>query len=67
MTPGGSFPYTLGRIDHGFNVNPAQCAVACKQCPSTFLGKFYTDSLVHNEISLDLLVKVVGEVRKYFI
>ena len=29
--------------------------------PVDFLGKFYTDSLVHSQKSLDLLVDVIGE------
>jgi hypothetical protein len=37
---------------------------SCQLAPKEFLGKFYTDSLVHSEDSLDLLIKVIGEVRE---
>ncbi|KAJ3059477.1 hypothetical protein HK102_009967 [Quaeritorhiza haematococci] len=30
---GGSFPYTLGRIEHGFRVRPDLCAVRCQKSP----------------------------------
>lgn len=59
---GGSFPYTIGRIEHGFNVRPDLCATDCIINPRDFLGKFYTDCLVHDPSALDLLLKVIGEV-----
>ena len=59
---GGSFPFTVGRIQHGYNVRPDLCAVNCDVAPQEFLGKFYTDSLVHDPTALDLLVDVIGEV-----
>jgi aminocarboxymuconate-semialdehyde decarboxylase len=37
------------------------CATECDVSPIDFLGKFYTDSLVHSQRSLDLLVDVIGE------
>lgn len=60
---GGSFPFTIGRIQHGYDVRPDLCAIECPIGPKEFLGKFYTDSLVHNQASLDLLIKVIGEDR----
>ena len=59
---GGSFPYTAGRIQHGYNVRPDLCATDCNKPPLDFLRKFWTDSLVHDTDALDLLVKVIGEV-----
>ena len=59
---GGSFPYTAGRIQHGYKVRPDLCATNCSKPPLDFLGKFWTDSLVHDTNALDLLVKVIGEV-----
>ena len=35
----------------------------CKIPPREFLGKFWTDSLVHDPDALKLLIKVVGEDR----
>ncbi|XP_030912679.1 2-amino-3-carboxymuconate-6-semialdehyde decarboxylase isoform X2 [Geospiza fortis] len=58
---GGTFPYTVGRISHGFNVRPDLCAVDNKVDPRRYLGSFYTDSLVHDHGALRLLTSVVGE------
>jgi aminocarboxymuconate-semialdehyde decarboxylase len=57
---GGSFPATLGRIDHGFNVRPDLCAVDNPYSPRKYLGRIYFDSLVHEAAKLDFLVKLVG-------
>jgi len=57
---GGSFPYTLGRIEHGFEVRPDLCAIDNKRNPREYLGKFWLDSLVHDELMLEYLVKLVG-------
>ena len=32
---------------------------------SDYLGRIYTDSLVHDEKALQLLIDIVGEVRLY--
>ncbi|GCB77195.1 hypothetical protein scyTo_0015627 [Scyliorhinus torazame] len=58
---GGAFPYTIGRIEHGFNVRPDLCAMDNKTSPRKYLGHFYTDSLVHDPIALKLLVEVIGK------
>lgn len=60
---GGAFPFTVGRIEHGYNVRPDLCATNCDVGPRSFLGKFYTDSLVHDPVSLKLLIDVIGEDR----
>ncbi|XP_027008109.2 2-amino-3-carboxymuconate-6-semialdehyde decarboxylase [Tachysurus fulvidraco] len=58
---GGAFPYTIGRIEHGFNVRPDLCATDNKNNPRKYLGSFYTDSLVHDSLALQLLVDVIGK------
>ncbi|TRY59287.1 hypothetical protein DNTS_016363 [Danionella cerebrum] len=58
---GGAFPYTIGRIEHGFNVRPDLCATDNKINPRKYLGSFYTDSLVHDPLSLKLLIEVMGK------
>ncbi len=60
---GGSFPFTVGRIKHGFDVRPDLCAVDNEVCPSEYLGKFYVDSLVHDADALRFLVNQMGENR----
>ena len=59
---GGAFPFTVGRIEHGYNVRPDLCATNCKVSPRGFLGKFYTDALVHDAKALNLLMDIIGEV-----
>ena len=58
---GGSFTSTLGRIEHGFNVRPDRCAADNKFSPSSYLGKFWLDSLVHDPKMLDHITDYVGE------
>jgi len=58
---GGSFPATIGRIEHGFHVRPDLCAVDNNVNPREYLGKFYLDSLVHDPKVLEYLVSLVGE------
>ncbi|KAK8745387.1 hypothetical protein OTU49_000163 [Cherax quadricarinatus] len=60
---GGSFPFTVGRIQHGYNVRPDLCATECNSPPRSYLGKFWCDSLVHDADALKLLIKVIGERR----
>lgn len=57
---GGSFPYTLGRIEHGFEARPDLVAVDNPRNPREYPGKFWLDSLVHDKLALDYLVKLVG-------
>ena len=57
---GGSFPFTLGRIDHGYTVRPDLCAMDNSILPSEYLGKFYVDSLVHDENALLFLINQIG-------
>jgi aminocarboxymuconate-semialdehyde decarboxylase len=58
---GGSFPGTMGRIEHGFKVRPDLCAVDNPVNPRVYLGKFYVDSLVHDPVMLKYLIHLVGE------
>jgi len=57
---GGSFPATIGRIDHGFKVRPDLCAVDNPHSPRKYLSRMYFDSLVHEATKLDYLIKLVG-------
>jgi len=57
---GGSFPFTLGRINHGFKVRPDLCAVNNNILPSEYIGKFYIDSLVHDKKTLEFLITIIG-------
>lgn len=57
---GGAFPYTIGRIEHGFLARPDLCAAENDVNPREYLGKFYVDSLVHDPDALRLLIKLMG-------
>jgi aminocarboxymuconate-semialdehyde decarboxylase len=57
---GGSFPGTLGRIQHGFDVRPDLCAVDNAVAPSAYLGRFWLDSLVHDPAMLQHVVNLCG-------
>jgi len=58
---GGSFPATIGRIEHGFNVRPDLVAIDNPINPRDYLGNFYLDSLVHEPKMLDFIVDLIGE------
>jgi aminocarboxymuconate-semialdehyde decarboxylase len=58
---GGSFSAIVGRLDHGFQARPDLCAVDNNVLPSSYLGKFYVDSLVHNPRVLQLILETFGE------
>ena len=58
---GGSFPYTIGRIEHGFNVRPDLVQIDNKINPREYLGKFWVDSLVHDSSAFHFLMDMVGE------
>ncbi|MCZ6700003.1 MAG: amidohydrolase family protein [Planctomycetota bacterium] len=57
---GGSFLWTIGRIEHGFFVRPDLCAVDNPRNPREYLGRFYLDSLVHDPDVLRHLIKLIG-------
>jgi aminocarboxymuconate-semialdehyde decarboxylase len=66
---GGSFPFTVGRIEHGFHVRPDLCATDNKANPRSYLAhggvpaRFYVDSLVHDADALRFLVNLFGAQR----
>ena len=57
---GGSFPATIGRIEHGFNVRPDLVAVDNKVNPREYLKRIYLDTLVHDPMMMDYLVNLMG-------
>jgi aminocarboxymuconate-semialdehyde decarboxylase len=67
---GGSFPGTIGRIQHGFEARPDLCAVENTVSPSEYVkqadwrpARFYVDSLVHDARALAYLVDLMGAER----
>jgi len=68
---GGAFPFTIGRIEHGFSVRPDLVAIDSRINPRSYLARiderggaaparFYVDSLVHDVDALRLLRKLFG-------
>jgi aminocarboxymuconate-semialdehyde decarboxylase len=60
---GGSFPFTIGRIQHGFDVRPDLCAIDNEVAPREYLGAFWIDALVHDPKALKYVVDVMGSDR----
>jgi aminocarboxymuconate-semialdehyde decarboxylase len=60
---GGSFPYTLGRIEHGYHVRPDLVQPDNKINPRDYLGHFWVDSLVHDPAAFHFLMNTMGANR----
>ena len=60
---GGSFPYTIGRIEHGFRMRPDLVATDNPRNPREYLPKLYFDSWVADERALRYLLDTVGVSR----
>lgn len=58
---GGSFPFTLGRIEHGYQVRPDLVAIDNKIDPRHYIGRFWVDSLVHDKQALEYLLQLIGD------
>lgn len=56
---GGSFAFWLGRVENAWNRSPHVNRDSDKP-PSSYLGRFYVDSVVFDERALRLLVDTVG-------
>ena len=60
---GGSFLPTLGRIEHGFNSRPDLVAIDNKVNPRDYLGHFWVDSITHDPMFLEYILKLQGSKR----
>ncbi len=60
---GGSFMSTIGRIEHGFNCRPDLVAVDNNVNPRNYMGKFWVDSITHDPMMLDYVIKLQGSKR----
>jgi aminocarboxymuconate-semialdehyde decarboxylase len=60
---GGSFPYTIGRIEHGFNMRPDLVATDNPRNPREYLPRLYFDSWVADQRALRYLIDTVGVSR----
>jgi len=57
---GGSFPATIGRIEHAYNVRPDLMTVDNPHNPRKYLKQIYLDTLVHDKGMLDYVVNLMG-------
>lgn len=60
---GGSFPFTIGRIEHGFRMRPDLVALDNPRNPREYLKRVFFDSCVHDPQALRYLIDVVGQDR----
>lgn len=59
---GGFLPYQIGRLDKGYE-QWKQVSAKLQAPPSEYLKRFWYDTVLWNEDSIDYLVKIVGEDR----
>ncbi|TVQ35671.1 MAG: amidohydrolase [Wenzhouxiangella sp.] len=60
---GGAFPFTIGRIEHGFNMRPDLVAHRNAVNPRDYIGRFWVDSVTHDPQALAYLIEVMGADR----
>ncbi|KFN50903.1 amidohydrolase family protein [Arenimonas composti] len=60
---GGSFPYTIGRIEHGFNMRPDLVATDNPHNPRKYFDRLFFDSWVADDRALRYLLDTVGVER----
>ena len=64
LTHGGGFlPYQIGRQDRGFAARPAVTATHINSPPSTFLRRFFYDTVLHSPEAVRFLVSRTGADR----
>lgn len=60
---GGAFPFTIGRVQRGFDCRPDLCRTASTVPPERAARSLYYDSLVHDADALAFLLSKVGADR----
>lgn len=60
---GGSFPITIGRIEHGYRCRPDLVNVNQVRPPREYLGHFWVDSITHDPKALRYIVDLFGPNR----
>lgn len=63
---GGSFIGTLGRIQHGFDCRPDLVAIDNPVAPRSYLGRFWVDSITHDPLTLEFVLRLQGSKRVTF-
>lgn len=60
---GGAFPFTIGRIEHGFKMRPDLVAVDNAVNPREYLQRIYVDTITHDPKALRYLLEVMDPSR----
>ena len=60
---GGSFLPTIGRIKQGYDCRPDLVAIDNAKDPTSYLGKFWVDSITHDAMMLQYVLKMQGSKR----
>jgi aminocarboxymuconate-semialdehyde decarboxylase len=60
---GGSFLTSIGRIQHGFDCRPDLVAIDNAVPPRDYLGRFWVDSVTHDPLLLEYVLKLQGSQR----
>jgi aminocarboxymuconate-semialdehyde decarboxylase len=62
---GGFMPFQIGRLDHGFRVRP-ETKAAITATPSSYLRRFWYDTITHAATPLKFLIELAGADRVVF-
>jgi aminocarboxymuconate-semialdehyde decarboxylase len=62
---GGYVPYAMDRMDHGWKVRPASRGRS-RDLPSSYLRRFYYDTVTYTDRNLRMLLDMVGADRVVF-
>jgi aminocarboxymuconate-semialdehyde decarboxylase len=57
---GGFVPYQFGRFDHGWRVRPEARVQVSDVPPSTFIRRYFFDTIAHSQPALDYLIRTFG-------
>ncbi len=57
---GGSVPFTVGRVSHGWHARPDLCNINEIKDPYEYIGKFWIDGITHDDNALKYLVQLFG-------
>ena len=57
---GGSFPFTFGRISHGWHARQDLCNINHIKDPKSYIGKFWIDGITHDDDAFRYLLSIFG-------
>jgi aminocarboxymuconate-semialdehyde decarboxylase len=57
---GGAFPFTVGRVSHGWHARPDLCNINEISDPRKYIGRFWIDGITHDDEALKFLIQLFG-------